>query len=156
MALDPDDDRAPYQQVAEALRLDIEAQRYQPGEKLPSRKELATKFNVAPMTVQNAIRELRTAGLIVSRQGAGVFVRTRTDRPADDEAAAPLRSRRLSITFDNITDEQYERLANGIWAVVNTVARLVGFSFTAKHDGDRDLSHRLNGAWTGDTSGTWE
>src|SRR4051812_50156531 len=33
------------------------------------------------MTVQNAIRELRDEGLIVSRQGSGVFVRARTERP---------------------------------------------------------------------------
>ena len=33
------------------------------------------------MTVQNALRELREEGLIVSRQGSGVFVRERTERP---------------------------------------------------------------------------
>lgn len=39
------------------------------------------------MTVQSALRELRVAGLIVSRQGSGVFVRTRrgpTEIPAAD------------------------------------------------------------------------
>jgi hypothetical protein len=42
---------------------------------------LAKTYNVAPMTVQNALRELREEGLIVSRQGSGVFVRERTERP---------------------------------------------------------------------------
>lgn len=32
-------------------------------------------------TIQNALRELREEGLIVSRQGSGVFVRERTERP---------------------------------------------------------------------------
>ncbi len=33
------------------------------------------------MTIQQAIRVLRDEGLIVSRQGSGVFVRERTERP---------------------------------------------------------------------------
>lgn len=36
---------------------------------------------MARMTVQQAIRLLRDDGLIVSRQGSGVFVRERTERP---------------------------------------------------------------------------
>jgi DNA-binding transcriptional regulator YhcF (GntR family) len=81
MALDPDDPRPPYVQVANALRAAILTKTFSPGDRLPSRTELAKKYNVAPMTVQNALRELREEGLIVSRQGSGVFVRERTERP---------------------------------------------------------------------------
>jgi DNA-binding transcriptional regulator YhcF (GntR family) len=81
MALDPDDPRPPYVQVANALRAAILTKKFTPGDKLPSRNELAKTYNVAPMTVQNALRELREEGLIVSRQGSGVFVRERTERP---------------------------------------------------------------------------
>jgi DNA-binding transcriptional regulator YhcF (GntR family) len=81
MALDPDDPRPPYVQVANALRAAILTKTFSPGDRLPSRTELAKKYNVAPMTVQNALRELRDEGLIVSRQGSGVFVRERTERP---------------------------------------------------------------------------
>lgn len=81
MALDPDDPRPPYVQVANALRAAILTKKFAAGDKLPSRNELARTYNVAPMTVQNAIRELRDEGLIVSRQGSGVFVRDRTERP---------------------------------------------------------------------------
>jgi len=35
------------------------------------------------MTIQQAIRVLRDEGLVVSRQGSGVFVRERTHRPVD-------------------------------------------------------------------------
>jgi DNA-binding transcriptional regulator YhcF (GntR family) len=79
--LDPDDPRPPYVQVANALRAAILTRKFTPGDKLPSRNELAKTYNVAPMTVQNALRELREEGLIVSRQGSGVFVRERTERP---------------------------------------------------------------------------
>ncbi|SDH62405.1 regulatory protein, gntR family [Actinokineospora alba] len=81
MALDPDDPRPPYVQVANALRAAILTKKFTAGDKLPSRNELAKTYNVAPMTVQNALRELRDEGLIVSRQGSGVFVRERTERP---------------------------------------------------------------------------
>ncbi|MGB6162020.1 MAG: GntR family transcriptional regulator [Pseudonocardiaceae bacterium] len=81
MSLDPDDPRPPYVQVANALRAAILTKKFQPGDKLPSRNELAKTYAVAPMTVQNALRELRDEGLTVSRQGSGVFVRERTERP---------------------------------------------------------------------------
>jgi len=81
MALDPDDPRPPYVQVANALRAAILTKVFAAGDRLPSRNELAKKYNVAPMTVQSALRELREEGLIVSRQGSGVFVRERTERP---------------------------------------------------------------------------
>ena len=80
MALDPDDPRPPYQQVANALRAAILTRKLAPGEKLPSGNELAQRYGVARMTVQQAIRLLRDEGLIVSRQGSGVFVRERTAR----------------------------------------------------------------------------
>ena len=80
MALDPDDPRPPYQQVANALRAAILTRKFVPGEKLPSGNELAQRYGVARMTVQQAVRLLRDEGLIVSRQGSGVFVRERTAR----------------------------------------------------------------------------
>jgi DNA-binding transcriptional regulator YhcF (GntR family) len=80
MALDPDDPRPPYQQVANALRAAILTRKLAPGEKLPSGSALASRYGVARMTVQQAIRVLRDEGLVVSRQGSGVFVRERTAR----------------------------------------------------------------------------
>jgi DNA-binding transcriptional regulator YhcF (GntR family) len=80
MSLDPDDPRPPYQQVANALRAAILTRKLAPGEKLPSGAELAQRYGVARMTVQQAIRVLRDENLVVSRQGSGVFVRERTAR----------------------------------------------------------------------------
>ncbi|MEU7001388.1 GntR family transcriptional regulator [Nonomuraea sp. NPDC046570] len=82
-SLDPDDPRPPYRQVANALRAAILTRKLEPGEKLPSGTELAKKYGVARMTVQQAIRLLRDEGLVFSRQGSGVFVRERTERPVE-------------------------------------------------------------------------
>lgn len=81
MTLDPDDPRPPYVQIANALRAAILTKQLAPGEQLPSGNELAKRYSVARMTVQQALRVLRDDGLIVSRQGSGVFVRGRSERP---------------------------------------------------------------------------
>jgi DNA-binding transcriptional regulator YhcF (GntR family) len=81
MSLDPDDPRPPYLQVASALRAAILTKTLGPGDQLPSGTQLAKRYGVARMTVQQAIRILRDEGLVVSRQGSGVFVRSRTAHP---------------------------------------------------------------------------
>ncbi|WP_026449396.1 GntR family transcriptional regulator [Actinopolyspora mortivallis] len=81
MSLDPDDPRPPYIQVASALRAAILTRTYQPGDRLPSGAELGRQYGVARMTAQQALRVLREEGLVTSRQGSGVFVRERTERP---------------------------------------------------------------------------
>jgi DNA-binding transcriptional regulator YhcF (GntR family) len=99
-ALDPDDPRPPYVQVASALRAAILTKKLQPGEKLPSGSQLAERYGVARMTVQTAIRELRAEGLVVSRQGSGVFVRERTARPVGLRPVMERAFQRANVTVD--------------------------------------------------------
>lgn len=75
--LDPDDVRPPYAQVVDAIRSDIEHGVLQPGAKLPTHQQLVTQYGVSVGTVKRAFGELQGAGLIISRQGQGAFVRTR-------------------------------------------------------------------------------
>lgn len=100
MKLDPDDSRPPYLQVAHQLRAAILTGQYSPGHKLPSGPELAKRFGVARQTVQQAIRELREDGLIVSRQGSGVFVRSRTARPVGLRAHVEHAFKRSAVRID--------------------------------------------------------
>jgi DNA-binding transcriptional regulator YhcF (GntR family) len=81
MSIDQDDPRPPYLQIANQLRAAILTKKLAPGEKLPSGAELAKRYGVARQTVQNGLDILRGEGLIVSRQGSGVFVRERAERP---------------------------------------------------------------------------
>lgn len=85
-ALDPDDNRSPYLQVSDAVRDAITAGEWQPGQRLPARIALTKHFSVSAMTVQNALRVLRDEGVIVSRQGSGVFVHTDAPPRADVHA----------------------------------------------------------------------
>ncbi|MBP2550787.1 DNA-binding transcriptional regulator YhcF (GntR family) [Neorhizobium galegae] len=53
-----------------------------PGETLPSVRELAETLGVAPMTVAQVYADLKAAGLVETRPGAGTFVSERQQRPA--------------------------------------------------------------------------
>ncbi|WP_190209545.1 GntR family transcriptional regulator [Kitasatospora indigofera] len=90
MTVSSDDDRAPYVQVADALRDEISSGALQPGQKLPSARQLADRFGVAVMTASSGVRVLREEGLVYSTQGRGTFVR----RPGEDAAAASIPANR--------------------------------------------------------------
>jgi DNA-binding GntR family transcriptional regulator len=75
-----DDDlgaKAPkYQRIASALRTDIRAGSYRPGDRLPAETALMDRFNVSLPTLRQAIGVLRAEGLVESRHGIGTFVRS--------------------------------------------------------------------------------
>lgn len=71
-------DRPIYAQLIEKLQLDIITGRYQPGEKLPSVRDLAAEAAVNPNTMQKALSELERSGLVYARRTAGRFI---TDDP---------------------------------------------------------------------------
>lgn len=77
-SLDPDDPKQASQQIANKLRAAILTGRLQPGDRLPSQPELATRYAVARETVKRALDLLRADRLIVTRQGSGAFVRAQT------------------------------------------------------------------------------
>jgi GntR family transcriptional repressor for pyruvate dehydrogenase complex len=61
--------------VAEAIRQQILAGEIEPGEFLPTRKQLAAQFGVGLSTVQEAIQALSAVGMLASRAGKGTWVR---------------------------------------------------------------------------------
>ncbi|WP_165964270.1 GntR family transcriptional regulator [Actinomadura sp. KC216] len=76
MTINANDPRPAYLQVADDLRRRIQSgDDYRPGDRLPSIRALAKEYEIAPQTVQNALRELRYAGLVNSQQGRAFFVR---------------------------------------------------------------------------------
>ena len=60
------------QQVRQAIRLG----RLQPGDQLPTVKEVVTSLTINPNTVLHAYRQLDLEGLVEGRQGVGTFVST--------------------------------------------------------------------------------
>jgi GntR family transcriptional regulator len=58
------------QQVRQALRLGI----LQPGDQLPTVKEVVAKLTINPNTVLRAYRQLDLEGIVEGRRGVGTFV----------------------------------------------------------------------------------
>ena len=72
--LDYRDARPIYNQIFDGIREQILAGILQPGDKLPSVRELAGELAINPNTIQRAYRELEADGWIGSMAGKGSFV----------------------------------------------------------------------------------
>jgi GntR family transcriptional regulator len=71
--VEANDPRTPSVQIADDLRARIESGEFALGAKLPSIRELATQYGVAPMTAQGALQRLRDERRVYS-SGRGHFV----------------------------------------------------------------------------------
>lgn len=69
-----DSSRPIYLQIIERVQMDIITGRYQPGDKLPSVRDLAQEAAVNPNTMQKALSELGRSGLIYSQRTSGRFI----------------------------------------------------------------------------------
>lgn len=63
-----------YTQLAGSLRAEIEAGMWPVESKLPSIKDLATRFGVAPLTMRQSIIMLEGEGMLLCKHGSGTFV----------------------------------------------------------------------------------
>jgi GntR family histidine utilization transcriptional repressor len=86
---------APYSRVKDFLKSGLAEGRWRPGELMPSEAELVAQFGVSRMTVNRALRELQSEGLVERVQGVGTFAAqlhrissTLTIRDLQEEIAA--------------------------------------------------------------------
>jgi GntR family transcriptional regulator, transcriptional repressor for pyruvate dehydrogenase complex len=69
------------------------------GDRLPSERDLAQRFNVSRSSVREAIRSLELQGLVVSRRGSGTFINTE-----NLDSVVALVAAALNTDGDNLTD----------------------------------------------------
>jgi molybdate-binding protein/DNA-binding transcriptional regulator YhcF (GntR family) len=77
-----------YQQIVSAVRQQILSGSLQPGDRLPSIREMTAEWGCTPGTVQRAYHELSLQELVVSRPGQGTHVIHQLPHERDD---TPLR-----------------------------------------------------------------
>lgn len=70
-----------YLQIVQQVKYLVASARLSPGEQLPPVRVLAEQLLVNPNTVARAYRELETAGVLVTRRGAGVYVADKVGSP---------------------------------------------------------------------------
>ncbi len=66
-----------YLAIADALGADVESGRLEPGDRLPTHRDLARRLGVNVMTVSRAYAEASRRGLVEGEVGRGTFVRRR-------------------------------------------------------------------------------
>ncbi|MCD4825723.1 MAG: GntR family transcriptional regulator [Phycisphaerae bacterium] len=64
--------------LMEIIEEHVHSNHLKPGQRLPSQRELISKLSISNATVDRAIRELTTRGIIYRKQGLGTFVADRT------------------------------------------------------------------------------
>lgn len=72
--LDPDSDRAPYEQLRVQIASRVAAGELPPGTRLPTVRALAAELSLAVNTVARAYRELEGDGVLVTEGRRGSFV----------------------------------------------------------------------------------
>ena len=91
--LDYRDVRPIYAQITDGFKEQISAGILQPGEKLPSVRELAVNLAINPNTIQRSYRQLEMEGWIVTVPGKGCFV-------CSDQRLAEEEKKHLLAAFD--------------------------------------------------------
>lgn len=102
-----------YMQVMTALKRDIVTGRMQPGEKLPSVRDLAVRYSINPNTVSRVYRELEMERVCFTRRGTGTFVTedtARIEQMRDDMARELAEEFLAGIRQLGMTKEQAEAL----------------------------------------------
>lgn len=97
----PIDGKAVTESVATQLETVILNGWIQPGEKLPSERDLQRQFQTGRGVIREALRQLRQKGLIESRQGgnSGTYVKKVSVAEAGEPLALLIRQERISLDY---------------------------------------------------------
>lgn len=85
-----------YRQIIDQVTGGLATGALQPGDQLPTVRQLAVDLAVNPNTVVRAYRELEIRGLLETQQGTGTFISTNRDSLQKLKPGDPERSKRLA------------------------------------------------------------
>ena len=96
-----DSSRPIYLQIIERVQMDIITGRYQPGDKLPSVRDLAQEAAVNPNTMQKALSELERSGLFIT-EDKELIHQMKKELAAAEVSAFVAHMKQLGITPEEI------------------------------------------------------
>jgi GntR family transcriptional regulator len=103
-----------YRQVIDQVRGGIASGLLEPGDQLPTVRQLAVDLAINPNTVIRAYRELELGGLLETHQGTGTFISAQKMKRANAEREKQLaqivgdcvsRAGAAGFTIDDLMDE---------------------------------------------------
>ncbi|MGN0984884.1 MAG: GntR family transcriptional regulator [Candidatus Enterenecus sp.] len=102
------DGRPIYEQVRDGLRQLLVTGAIQPGDKLPSVRQLAGQLAINPNTIQRAYETLETEGYVYSVPGKGSFAarREEIDKNRREELLARLDELAEELMYLGVTPEE--------------------------------------------------
>lgn len=92
---------APFEQVRDGIRAQVDDGTLAPGSRLPPVRSLATSLGLAANTVARAYKELEALGVVETRGRAGTFVRGSGVERSSREAAATYVAAARSLGLDD-------------------------------------------------------
>ena len=107
-----------YRQIIDQVKSAMATGRLEPGDRLPTVRQLAVELSINPNTVSRAYTELELTGLVETQMGSGTFVGQRKVEPDEverrrllDEICQELLARASShgFTLDDILDNLGQR-----------------------------------------------
>ena len=96
-----DSSRPIYLQIIERVQMDIITGRYQPGDKLPSVRDLAQEAAVNPNTMQKALSELERSGRFIT-EDKELIHQMKKELAAAEVSAFVAHMKQLGITPEEI------------------------------------------------------
>ncbi len=116
-----------YRQVVQTLKQEIVSGVHPVDTQLPTEGELQRRFGVSRHTIREALRELRDAGLVASRQGFGTTVlRAGSPRPYSHEVAS------ISDLIELANATRYDVRSTEIVSADEALAERLGGTIGAK------------------------
>ncbi len=113
LAINLDDRRPIYQQIADGIRTLIASGQLGEGQALPPVRQLAGDLGVNLNTIAVAYRELQSDGLIVVKPGSGAMVASRTaGKHSEDELRGTLRTALTQLVLEGIPRGRILELVN--------------------------------------------
>ncbi|WP_411081039.1 PLP-dependent aminotransferase family protein [Streptomyces sp. cmx-18-6] len=104
-----------YRSVADAVAKEIGAGRLKAGDRLPTQREFARKYGIAPSTATRVYQELARRGLTVGHVGRGTFVCEAPGAPAPAPALSEPADSRVDLELNYpVVPEQAGLLAAGL------------------------------------------
>ena len=137
-----------YEMVQDELKAYIIANNLKPGDGLPSELELVQRLGVSRNSIREAIKSLETLGILESRPGSGLFVRSFSFDPLlanlayglmfDVKALTDIIDVRFHLEY-GMSEEALRTVTPGqIQRLDQVLAAMLGAAQNGQYDGDTD------------------